>query len=256
LIAYFDESGPHGGVSADVFTLGGFIADRQRWGRVEVTWDKLLGRRVFHAVDFHHRREEFKNWPSERRRIPLIAALADSLRGNVWAGVAHSVRYEEFGSVFCPGAREKKRLRLASGALLISCLSDLLNLRILADRVDVWSVVCEEHDGVEGFATECFHGLRIERAAGGFDDRLGTLAFYSRRQFRGLQAADLLAYENFRFCKDTLPAGTQPRKLFEALRRSEKLSAGVHEGEARRRFKARLDPLPFWQKLSGDVLAP
>ena len=90
VIAFLDESGAHGGPN-DVFTVGGWVAREKRWARIEKTWNARLGRRVFHMVDFEHRKGEFATWPREARRIELIAALVDSIQGNEAFGTAHSV---------------------------------------------------------------------------------------------------------------------------------------------------------------------
>jgi hypothetical protein len=55
VIAYLDESDAHGGPD-DVFTLGGCVASENRWERIETVWDKRLGGRVFHLVDFENRK--------------------------------------------------------------------------------------------------------------------------------------------------------------------------------------------------------
>src|SRR2546422_958472 len=120
LIAYIDESGAHGGPD-DVFTVGGFVARDERWRRIEGTWNRLLARRVFHMVDFENRCGEFEDWPTERRRIVLISGLADSLRGNVAIGIAHSVPFKDFREEFCPSVKHQKAvLRLAYSFLLKS----------------------------------------------------------------------------------------------------------------------------------------
>jgi hypothetical protein len=100
-IAYFDDSGAHGG-PADVFTIGGWVAKAPPWTRLERAWDRALGWRVLHMVDFSHRRGDFKsNW-SEKKRIQLVANLADSIRNTIIFGVAHSVILADFKQVFAP----------------------------------------------------------------------------------------------------------------------------------------------------------
>lgn len=253
VLAYFDESGPQGGAVADVLTVGGFVAEERRWRRIEDLWNGLLGRRVFHMADFQRGVKEFERWPSAKRRKALITSLIDSVFGNVWLGIAHSVRYSEFSVAFCPRATPKKRLRLAYGALLLSCLSDLVNFKATHGDKGLTSVVCEEHDGIEGFATDCFYGFKREY---GLNEMLGDLMFYPKGKFRGLQAADLIAYENFRFCRDIFSADDQiPKKPFAALRTRGKLAGGIYEGKALLKFKGQLDALSFWQQLSGEVLA-
>jgi hypothetical protein len=80
VIAFLDESGAHGGLD-DVFTVGGWIAREERWQRIKRVWDSRLGHRVFHMNHFENRKDNFRLWPQEKRRVQLISALADSIQG-------------------------------------------------------------------------------------------------------------------------------------------------------------------------------
>jgi hypothetical protein len=229
MIAYFDESGAHGG-QGDVFTLGTFVARDERWRRIEAGWNKALKRRVFHMVDFSHRHGDFEKWPSERARIPLLAQLVDSLRGNVALGVAHSVTFDDFKAIFgrnLSGHRET--VRAAYVFLLKSCLEDVLTFIASLPRGEVISVVCEQIKGHEGYITDFFYGYREVEGSG----RLGAITFLPKASFRGLQAADMLAYENFKYVTErfTKTDGRPVRKLFEALLSTKRLSAGVYNRE-------------------------
>jgi hypothetical protein len=68
----------------------------------------------------------------------------------------------------------------------------------------------------------------------GAESVLGGITFLPKRSFRGLQAADLVAYENFRYVTANY-AKEEPhtplRKLFQALKSSGKLSAGIYDEE-------------------------
>ena len=64
MTAYFDESGTHGEASPAVI-MGGFIATIAQWETYQVEISTLLqasGVKVFHAVDFRRRKNDFKNW--------------------------------------------------------------------------------------------------------------------------------------------------------------------------------------------------
>jgi len=229
MIAYLDESGAHGG-SFDVLTVGGFVASQARWARIEQTWNGLLKKRVFHMTDFERRYGDFEVWPREKRRIPLLAALADSVAGNVSMGVADSVVLADFRDAWCPpGAQHRHVLRLAYTFLVISCVQGILE-HIEIPAGDTLSVVCEEHRGVEGMTTQTFYGLK--QAIPDVGAQLGGITFLPKARFRGLQAADMIAYENFRYVSRAYAKGeTHPmRTLLDRFRRSERLSAGSIRG--------------------------
>jgi uncharacterized protein DUF3800 len=245
VIAYFDESGAHGGPD-DVFTLAGLVARDERWTRVEGFWDRQLKRRTFHMTDFENRKGEFVGWPSPKNRILLIASLADSLRGNITYAVAHSVIYKDFGEVFCPNLNHKKTLRFAHGVLLLSCLADIIRALLPAlQSGGTISFVFEEREGVEGHATDRFHEFKRN---GGLEGFFGTIAFRPKQSFRGLQAADMLAYENFKFVTQRFAKndGNPIRKLFIALRDSRRLEAGYYNKDALLKLKTRLTGLGLW----------
>ena len=184
VIAYLDESGAHGGPD-DVFTLGGWVALETRWQRIEAVWDTWLGSRVFHMVDFENRYGDFANWPNPKKRIPLIAALADSIQGNEAFGTAHSVHLEPFKAIMCPPDAQMHHVkRFAYGMLLTGCLNDII-FRFEPPPNEQVSVVCEECEGIAGFAATMFDDFKRQHSLEG---RLGGLTFMPKAAFRGLQA--------------------------------------------------------------------
>lgn len=245
VIAFLDESGAHGG-SNDVFTLGGWVAREKRWERIEKVWNARLGRRVFHMVDFEHRKGEFATWPSEARRVGLIAALADSIQGNDAFGTAHSVHLEPFKAIMCPpdaGLHHVKRF--AYGMLLTGCLNDIIYMFKPPPDEQV-SVICEECEGIEGFAADMFYSFKRRN---NLEGRLGGLTFMPKDSFRGLQAADM-AYEGFKHLTNTVvKADKRPvRKLFEALKKTKRIAI-THSVEANIRRWRNLykdNALPAW----------
>ena len=234
LIAYFDESGGHGGRGGEVFTLGGCVARSERWTRVERAWDRALGRRVFRMSEFENRKGAFETWPSSRRRIPLNAGLADSLAGNISVAIGHSLIFNDFAEVFAPGGGVSRPilLRHAYLFLLQSCLQDIMKFYgyklSTSERV---SVVCESVDGIEGTASEHFYKFKRVQ---GLDDLFLGITFLPKDSARALQAADMLAYENYKHVTNQIVReGERPiRKLFTALQNSQRLSAGYYDKAA------------------------
>jgi hypothetical protein len=144
---------------------------------------------------FENRKGDFSTWPKDTRRVPLIAALADSLQGNEAFGTAHSVHLEPFQRIVCPPKAELRHVkRFAYGVLLWGCLNDII-FRFKPPKNEQVSVVCDECRGVEGFATDMFYRFKRRH---GLDRRLADITFLPKASFRGLQAADILAYEAFK----------------------------------------------------------
>jgi len=243
VIAFLDESGAHGGLD-DVFTVGGWIAREARWERIAQVWDKRLGRRVFHMNHFENRKDIFKDWPKPSRRVELIAALADSIQGNEAFGTAHSMHLEPFRRIMCPPDAELHQVkRFAYGMLLTGCLNDIMFMFGVPANEQI-SVVCEECKGVEGFATKMFDGFK-ERCMG--QDRLVSFSFKPKDAFRGLQAADMLAYEAFKDITNQIRAEQRPvRKLFATLKAKQRLCIAYAGEENIKRWRAKYKDLPPW----------
>jgi len=244
VIAYLDESGAHGGPD-DVFTVGGWVAREKRWARIESAWNARLGSRVFHMTDFQSRRGDFATWPKEKQRIPLIAALADGIQGNEAFGTAHSVHLAPFKAIMCPPDVQMHHVkRFAYGMLLYGCLKDIIFMFDPPSDEQV-SVVCEECEGVEGFAATMFDDFKRQPSV---DGRLGGLTFMPKAAFRGLQAADMLAYEAFKhFTNTVVKAEQRPvRKLFTALKAKKRLAIAHTVEENIRRSRGRYSELPPW----------
>jgi hypothetical protein len=247
LKAYFDESGAHGGQN-DVFALGGFVAPEERWERIEEVWNDQLGRRVFRMSHWENRKGEFDGWPSEKRRLPLIAALTDSVRNNIQnthsLGTSHAVVFNVFCEALCPEASPHQAKRLAYGCLLMACLSDIL--RVVPIPKDGIQVICEEFEGITGFATECFRKFQTDR---GLHGKWHGIIFEKKATFRGLQVADLLAYEGFKYITHRISEEERRpiRKSFDALVKSRRLYVAYAGDKSKlEALRREYDSLPQW----------
>ena len=112
--------------------------------------------------------------------------------------------------------------RFAYGMLLTGCLKDIIFMFNPPADEQV-SVICEQCDGVEGFATEMFYSFKRQHRLEG---RLGTIAFMPKEAYRGLQTADMLAYEGFKhITNQVVKDDNRPvRKLFNALKAKNQLA--------------------------------
>ena len=242
MIAFFDESGAHGG-DDDVFTVGGWVARDRSWNRISDIWDSTLRHRVFHMNHWENRRGEFSSWPSEKRRASFIAALADSIQGQEVFGVAHSVHLDPFRRIMCPENNKLGHVkRFAYGVLLWACLNDV-SFKFKPPGQVV--VICERCHGVEGFAARMFDAFKKRHS---LESRLGTLSFERKESFRGLQAADMLAYEGFKHAvNQAVRGGSAPeRKLFSALNQKRRLAIAFAGEDNLRAWRAKYSDLPTW----------
>jgi hypothetical protein len=254
MIAFLDESGAHGGPN-DVFTVGGLVAREKRWERITRVWNVWLGRRVFHMTDFENRRGEFATWPKPKRRVELIASLANSIQGNEAFGSAHSVHLQPFKEIMCPPDAELHHVkRFAYGMLLGACLNDIIFMFHPPANEQV-AVICEECDGVEGFASDMFYNFKRRN---NLQARLGSITFMPKAAFRGLQAADMLAYEGFKHITNTVvtPEERPVRKLFTALNANKRLAIAYTVEENIRRWRAMYTSLPPWPPPGTATVSP
>lgn len=76
LIAYFDESGTHGGDGSDknprspTIVMAGMMGTERQWTRFETGLAKLrrkYGFRTLHTLDFKKRQREFAGWDREKQ---------------------------------------------------------------------------------------------------------------------------------------------------------------------------------------------
>src|SRR5262249_11937130 len=138
-----------------------------------------------------------------------ISALADSLTGNEAFGTAHSVDIRAFHELMCPQATFHAAKRLAYGFMLQACVYDLVyTFRVPKD--EQLSMICEEIAGIEGWATECFYWFKREHRLEG---HVAGITFHPKNRYRGLQAADMMAYEGFKeITNQVLRGGAIPRR--------------------------------------------
>jgi hypothetical protein len=195
LRGYFDDSFGHDG--ADVFTVAGYLADRQVWGDFEAQWLAILreaGCRRFHMSEFENRQGEFRNWNNDKR-ITVFRQLADALdSGFIW-GVGITTIREDFDRVvrpvLLPGRQDAYREPYLWS--LQGCMTTIAGLvEPHLDRAEGVELVFDRRSKVAGKAINFYHAIVNDL---GWSHIFKGITFGSSYDHVPLQAADILAYE-------------------------------------------------------------
>ena len=188
--AYFDEST---GNDSPILVVAGFLADDRLWGRFEPEWKAVLnewGLTAFHASHFATRKKEFRGM-SESDRQGLIGRLLDVIRRQVQFGFATVVHIKDYNSVFQGMERVE-----AGSAYALCCLS-------CAFQVGEWAKLNDQAEPVGFFfddgnprAGEALTALLAQKKDPTLSEyKIGGIAFDDDERLVPLQAADLAAYE-------------------------------------------------------------
>ena len=220
---YIDVSGIKGD---PVMVAAGYLATQTTWRRFERAWGAILRDahvREFHATDFYNGRGEFKGWDVKGERHVRFAkrftgAAAKYPHYGVGFGVELSAFDEELGPTL-----EKSRTPHRRYTPAMFCVANCLRNAardLLGPSQEVATVILEGGEGVG----EIIDHLYFLKSLG----RGWVNAYVSFAQMpkcvRPLQAADLLAHEQWRLAKERLnPQGRAVRKSYSSLARHERL---------------------------------
>jgi hypothetical protein len=211
LSAYFDESGTH--QDSPVCVVAGLVASPKQWMRFTPAWQKILDDfdiPEFHMKHFAHSVGPFRGWDQDRRDklmrrlIPLIQRVASY---RVWTAIV----MEDYRGVF---EDDDHLFSLCA----FGCAS---RLKWLArQRGDHFYIpYMFEHGGTgSSRAFQSFNNLLARGRADFY--RMGPLSVGERRKSLPLQAADLHAYEVFKYFADQLSRSQRGvRKSYQELMR-------------------------------------
>lgn len=231
VLAYFDESGTH--EQSKVITLAGFIATAKRWEVFERKWKDALRRAnlsAFHMTDFENRQREFSQLDNEAR-LRLIVKLASIIKDQILYGVGVSMIMADYQEVILPllttGDDPKKE---PYRFCFQTCLELILQL-VEIPKTERLAIVLDENRPMHGFIGEAFIEMKRERQ---WEHLFGSLTFSSRLETTPLQAADVLAYECYKYvAHQVVEEPIRPmRKLLESLISSRRLLLGYYDRKA------------------------
>ncbi len=213
LSAYFDESGSHG--DSRVFVLSGLVTPAHQWERFSGEWMKALsneGITDFHMVDFSHSIGQFKGWEAERSKMfitRLIDIICRRVSFRLWTVIVVN-DYRQFV------IENSDHMMYTLSA--IGCAS---RLRRIADRRSTYIPCMFEQGGLGG--RRALDAFLVQQRRDPDFYRMGALRLGDRRLSPPLQAADLHAYEVYKYFADQLAGSSRP------IRRSFSRIMGIRE---------------------------
>ena len=210
---YCDESYDSKAKTAKTYVVSGFIAEKRIWERVEGLWDrvnKCRGLSRFHASHLNAHDHEFTGWTPQRSKrytkslLSIITAQKEKLHAHGLGMFA-----EEYERIISPEGRAK------FGHPYLACFKHCItNIAFKMENegfpIDWRFSVIFDRNQFEDEAERLFYALK-DSPAYKYRHRLGTCTRGSWEEFTGLQVADFIAYESFRYLH------TRQRKARKAL---------------------------------------
>lgn len=195
LSAYFDESGTHQG--SPICVVAGLLASPLQWERLTASWAKTLaqaGVSDFHASDCVTGGGCFKGWErTEREKLygRFVKIVTRFAAYRIWTALVMDdfhLHYQD--------KEEKRPYRICA----FGCASRVK--AVASKRGPAFDVDYIFDQGPKGKWTYAAFDRLLDQGRGSHYYRMGTLAKGDRLKMLPLQAADLHAYEVFRYFAD------------------------------------------------------
>ena len=201
LHAYIDDSGTHD--DAEVVSMGAFVARFEDWVSFELDWCAILDREPIEAFHMSHCEAGGKpfDW-SWARRAALIHDLRHVIIRYQMLGTAFSISRKDWDAIIIGAVREHfgNAIEFAFGGAIGQLVS---YLRRLWPKEKLAIIVDDQKQRKED----------LQRIAGHYADLKGlypeieSLAFASMQKCVPLQAADMIAWESYRYALEWLKTG-------------------------------------------------
>lgn len=188
--AYFDEST---GSDSPVLVVAGFLSDAAQWSLFEAEWKAAVdasGVTAYHATEYATRKKEFRGM-GETERQRLMGALLEILQRRAQFGFGCAVHLKAFEQLF----KGKERAAIGSPYALCALGCNLQVGEWAAENHQTEPIAFFYDSGHKnsGEVTERFLAEKNDPENTAF--RLGSLTFADDGAMVPLQAADLAAYE-------------------------------------------------------------
>jgi hypothetical protein len=228
---YCDDSGTH--AQSDVAVAACYIAPVEQWAEFKRNWDEANSREqfgTFHMADFVARKEQFRSpdWNDSVKRDRTIKALINIIRTRIQVGFAAVVVKSAYDEIIRNGefADKFEKNHYAFAVRLCTVMVDRWRAqhRYTAPIQYVFDRMSKGRAHIDAiFDTLLLGGDLAFNRYGVFRD---CWSFQDKSQLVQLQAADIWAWENYRYMTDCfMPSqGGQnpknPRASYLELRRS------------------------------------
>ena len=199
LTAYFDASGSVEGT--EILSVAGFVSTSEKWTAFEKVWKRYLytfGVSSLHMKHLAHSRGEYEGWSVAKRKL-FLSEMVYTIEDHYEHSVANSVIRQAFKAT-----NEEFLLAESTSQFGYAACKCIHKIKEWADAKghDFSQIVFIFEDGDVG------KGKMLELAKVAFNT---NPILWKKEKSVVLQAADLLAYENFQLCKRVL--NTAPEEL-------------------------------------------
>lgn len=213
--AYFDESGTN--LNDPALVMAGFISTDELWSEFSTRWHEAItgwGLTHWHMTDFEARQGEFKEWPRDKESRARLGHLLGLIMDHTLATASISFPRALFKSYFDPAPKTEERLYLLTAASIMLQVSYFPKEWLPGQKV---ALVFEKGARGRHQVQQAWDALPR-----GTSEHLNflSLTFAKKTCFEPLQAADILAYEEFRhypkvWGDETRPVRYPLRRIFE-----------------------------------------
>jgi hypothetical protein len=198
LAGYFDESGTHDAAAA--ISVAGYLSTPERWEVFEQEWKKALDDFVipfFHMADFANNAPPYYNTWTPEQKLERFDRLAKIINDHILISVGYSFSVPRYRAIFSAGAK-----RAGGGAYGVAancCFMEAAKFIKESLNPEAWVRYFFE-SGAQG-AGEILKNFQLNVRTPQQKEHYRTLAlsFEDKREFCPLQAADILAYELYRY---------------------------------------------------------
>lgn len=228
---YCDDSGTH--KASDIAVAGCYISTVEQWAHFKRNWKEVDEREhfgVFRMADFVAKKKQFAppEWQDEEKRNRTIRALISTIRTRTQIGFSVAILKSAYDKVILPS---DLRDRFGDNHYALA-------VRICTGLVDSWRQKYGYREPVEYVFDRCSEGkgdidAMFNVLVKGGEDALGRYGIYKdcwsfqdKADTVPLQAADIWAYENFRYMRDCFVPSLEsknirrPRRSYSELRKS------------------------------------
>lgn len=204
ITAYFDES-ETAGEERDYFVVAGLVADAYRWAKFDREWKHILdefGVPYLHMRELNPLKGPYKGW-SESKRAGFLRRLSLTLTStcNSIRSISCAIQTKDYIELVSEG--ERAQVGHAYHFCLYWCIPSVLLPYHHDDSEHLIDFVFDERHGVELKARQA---LNVFKNAPSTPEHLrrkiAGLSYRDDKLVRPLQAADFLAYEINKHCRE------------------------------------------------------